>query len=125
MVMGMKITRIYTGSDNESHFEDIELALERKSDIDPQEIGRHSAPIEVTSLFFREVKDYYEPFWHNAPRRQFVFVLEGELEIEIGDGTKRRFGPGGIFLAEDTEGRGHISRSVDNQPRRVAFMPLD
>ena len=123
--MGIRIARIYTGSDNESHFEDIEFAVEHKSDISAQETGRHSAPIKVTSMFFREVKDYYEPFWHNAPGRQFVIIFEGELEIEIGDGIKRRFGPGSIFLAEDTEGRGHITRSVNNQPRKVAFIPLD
>ena len=121
----MKVTRIYTGSDNESHFEDIEYALERKGDIIPQDTGLQSASIKVTSMIFREVKDSYEPVWHTAPCRQFIFVFEGEFEIEIGDGTKRQFGPGSIFLAEDTKGHGHITRSVGNQPRKVAFVTLD
>jgi hypothetical protein len=50
--------------------------------------------------------------------------LSGETEIEIGDGTKRRFGPGDILLADDTSGQGHISRDVGAQPRRFDFIPI-
>ena len=35
--------------------------------------------------------------WHHAPRRQVVAVLAGALEIEVGDGSKRRFAPGDCF----------------------------
>ena len=55
--------------------------------------------------------------WHVAPRRQYVINLSGHSEVEISDGTKLRFGPGDIFLADDTTGRGHISRVVGNQSR--------
>ena len=51
--------------------------------------------------------------------------IEGEGEIEIGDGTKRRFKAGDILLAEDTTGRGHITRVLNNQPRKVMFVTLD
>ena len=51
--------------------------------------------------------------------------LSGETEIEIGDGTKRRFGPGDILLAEDTSGQGHISRDVGTQPRRFVFILIN
>jgi uncharacterized cupin superfamily protein len=53
-----------------------------------------------------------------------VINLSGETEIEIGNGTKRRFGPGDILLAEDTSGQGHISRDVGNQPRRFIMIPV-
>ena len=53
-----------------------------------------------------------------------VINLSGETEIEIGDGSKRRFGPGDILLAEDTSGQGHISQDVGAQPRRFMFIPL-
>ena len=44
--------------------------------------------------------------------------------VETGDGTVRRFGPGDVMLAEDTTGRGHITRVVGNQPRHYVFIPL-
>jgi hypothetical protein len=36
----------------------------------------------------------------------------------------RRFGPGDVLLAEDTTGRGHITRVVGTQPRLYATVPL-
>jgi uncharacterized cupin superfamily protein len=52
-------------------------------------------------------------------------MLDGEVEIEAGDGTKRRFGTGDVLLAEDTAGRGHISRAVEGRPRKSIFVTLD
>ena len=43
----------------------------------------------------------------------------------MGDGTKRRMGPGSILLAEDTTGQGHISRNVGGEPRTCLFVHLD
>ncbi len=116
----MKITRLYTGGDGESHFEDIEIALE-----DAGDIGALSELEEATGIIFRETGPDYDYDWHNAPRRQYIIMLEGAVDVEIGDGTVRRFGTGDVLLAEDTTGRGHISRAVDNQPRKSVFVTLD
>ncbi len=116
----MKVTRIYTGDDGESHFEDVEIDLE-----DRGRVGRISKLWEATGVLFRENSGAYHLDFHNAPRRQLVINLDGAVELETGDGTVRRLGPGEILLAEDTTGRGHISRSVDNQPRRSLFVTLD
>ncbi|MFC2060093.1 hypothetical protein ACFLTZ_03230 [Chloroflexota bacterium] len=118
--MAKKVTRIYTGSDGESHFEDIEIAVE-----DKVTGSRWSEFMKATGIIFGELDSNYKKEWHNAPRRQFVITVEGEGEIEVGDGTKRRFRPGDILLAEDTAGRGHISRVVNNQPRKIIFVTLD
>jgi uncharacterized cupin superfamily protein len=76
-------------------------------------------------VILRETGADYDYDWHNAPRRQFIVMLEGTVEIEVGAGTTRRFGPGDILLAEDTTGRGHRSRTVNQQVRRSIFIPLD
>ncbi len=115
----MKITRLYTGPDGESHFEDIDVPLE-----DDGDIGKVSKQIKATGIIFRETGKDYDYDWHNAPCRQYVIILEGEVEIEIGDGMKRRFGPADILLAEDITGRGHLSRAVNNQPRKAIVVPL-
>ena len=59
------------------------------------------------------------------PDRQYVVNLEGEVEIEVGDGTKRILRTGDILLAEDTTGQGHISRAVAGKPRKSLFITLD
>ena len=116
----MKVTRFYTGSDGESHFEDIDVPIENTVGAD-----RRSELMKATGIVFRETGGEYNLDWHNAPRRQFIIVLEGEVEIVVSDGTERQFGPGDILLAEDTTGRGHISRAVNNKPRKSIFVTLD
>ena len=116
----MKVTRMYTGEDGESHFEDIDIPLG-----DPCGSDRRSEPIKATGIIFRETSGEYYLDWHNQYIRQFVINLEGSLEIILGDGSSRILGPGDILLAEDTTGRGHISRAVNNQPRKSIFVTLD
>ena len=116
----MKITRIYSGEDGESHFEDLDIEL-----IDEGPIGATSRLQSATGIVFREVAGHYNLDFHNAPRRQYVINLDASVEIEVGDGSKRTIGPGEVLLAEDTTGRGHISRSVDGAPRRTIFVTLD
>ena len=116
----MRVTRLYTGLDGESHFEDIDIPV-----VDRGDIGRLSEHIQATGIIFRETDRDYNYDWHNAPRRQFIIMLEGEVDIIVGDGSQRRFGSGDVLLAEDTTGRGHVSRAVNNQPRRSIFVTLD
>jgi hypothetical protein len=52
-----------------------------------------------------------------------VVTLEGIVEVECGDGSKRRFGAGDIMLADDTSGQGHITREIKG-PRRSIFITL-
>jgi hypothetical protein len=114
----MKIIRLYTGGDDESHFEELELEFE------PFDIQEISSVQDVSGIVFRRALAGHVQDWHPAPRRQYVITLAGEGEIEIGDGSKRLFGPGNIMLADDVTGRGHITRSVGSQPRLYATIPL-
>ena len=116
----MQIVRIYSGADGESHFED--LAVEFPQD---GALGRISKMVPARGVLFREVDGDYDLDFHNAPRRQYVVNLTGSVDIEIGDGTCRRLGPGSILLAEDTTGRGHKSRNVEGEARTCLFIPLD
>jgi len=50
--------------------------------------------------------------------------LSGTAEVEVGDGTVARIGPGDVVLAEDLTGHGHITRVVGEQPRFYAIVPL-
>ena len=81
--------------------------------------------MKATSVVFRETAGDYNYDFHTAPRRQLVVNLEGEVEIEVGDGTRRILRTGDILLAEDTTGQGHISRAVAGKPRKSLFILLD
>lgn len=114
----MKVVRLYTGADNESHFEDLEIELNLRGHMQVSELQ------PVDGILFRRVPITHRSNYHPAPRRQYVVTLAGQVEIEIGDGTVRRFGPGDVMLAEDTTGRGHITRVVSDEPRDCIMIPL-
>ena len=106
--------RLYTGSDGQSHIEKI----------DYKEHADWVKGIPATQIQFGEwhVGRFYD--WHPAPRRQFVIILSGQLEIGCGDGTKQIFGPGDARLVEDTTGQGHTTRQIGPDPCVTATIPL-
>ena len=75
-------------------------------------------------VMFRHADGGYDLGFDNAAEGQFVVNLTGWVDIEVGDGTIKRLGPGSILLAEDTNGRGHKRSSVAGEPRTCLFIPL-
>ena len=116
----MKYTRIYADAAGETHLEDVSPEMQA-----PDHSSLMSQMIAAKGVIFRETNGaQYFIDWHNAPRRQFVVNLSGEVGITVSDGQTRRFGPGTILLAEDVGGKGHISRGVGDSERLVMFVPL-
>jgi hypothetical protein len=115
----VKITHLYTGDDGESHFRDLEIPTGEGPN------AMLSAVFQTDSYHFMRAFDppRAEGTFHTAPRRQFVVTLTGVGEIEVGDGTTRRFYPGDIMLADDTTGRGHITRDIEPRARLFISFP--
>ncbi len=114
----MKIVRLYSGSDHQSHFEDVELSF------DPGERLNTTKLQAAAGVVFRLAPVGHVIDWHPAPRRQYVVTLSGEWDIECGDGTVRRFRPGDVMLADDLTGQGHVSRVVGAEPHVFMTVPL-
>jgi quercetin dioxygenase-like cupin family protein len=109
-----KTHRLYTGADGQSHIEPIDI--EKKAD--------WLKGLPATQISFRVWPKGEFLDWHPAPRRQFVVILSGQLEIGCGDGTKQVFGPGDARLVEDTTGKGHTTRVLGGEPCLTATIPL-
>ncbi len=117
----MKITRVYSGDDGESHFGEIEIPLKELG-----AIGAMSSLVAGSGVIFRTTDGDYDLDWHPAPRRQFVVMLSGGgVELEVGSGETRRLHAGDVLLAEDTSGRGHKSSAIDAVPRVSLFLPIE
>jgi hypothetical protein len=115
----MKYFRIYAGPDGESHFEDVEIEMTSSG-----RDSHYSDLFPATGVIFRtSAADQYID-WHPAPRRQFVITISGHAEVEASDGEVRQIGPGTIMLADDTTGKGHITRSTSDEERVSIFIPL-
>ena len=103
--------RLYTGADGQSHVETIDLA--KTSD--------WTAGLATTNITFRSQPPGRFQDWHPAPRRQFVIILSGQLEIGLGDGSKHIFGPGDARLV----GRYNRQGSHDCHTRESALCDRD
>ncbi len=116
----MKVTRVYADPDGETHFEDVTVDL-----ADAGQIGHLSERVPVKSLIFRKNEPHYDYDWHNAPARQYIVLLDGEIELEVSDGESREFVGGEILLMEDVTGKGHRTKHVHPATRRSLFIELD
>ena len=103
--------RIFADDEGETHMQEVEFALL------PKEVFKDSLPLRLSETlassgcsFCRVPTGMREVGWHNPPRRKLVIWLTGEVEFETSDGDVRRLSPGSVVLAEDTTGKGHISR---------------
>jgi quercetin dioxygenase-like cupin family protein len=115
----MAIIRLYAGSDDKSHFEEIEPRFAAQGD--QSEIAEL---LPGSGILVRRFAADRENPWHHAPGRYAVFTLSGAVDIEIGDGTVRRLRPGDVLIAEDRSGQGHATREVGPEPRVSVFVPL-
>ena len=102
----MKIVRVYTGDDGESHLDITDEANLTYVERD----GTRTAVQGVSGAQFAMRKEGSFSDFHNAPRRQYMIYLTATVEIGLGDGTTHVMDPGDVLLAEDTTGRGHSSR---------------
>jgi hypothetical protein len=113
----MNYTRIYTDENGDSRLELVELPL-----VDFGSVGFLSSTIDVSHLQFRETKSDYDWDFHVAPNRQFIILLNGQIEITTSLGDVRTFKGGDILLAEDTKGKGHKTRNLTNAKRKSLFI---
>jgi len=116
----MKIIRLYADDKGESHFQDIEVEFEA-----PTPSGRVSARQPATGIIFREVPGEYDLDWHPAPRRQYIVNLDAGVQLTASDGEVRRVKAGEVVLVEDTWGKGHLSKAIENKTRHCIFVPID
>jgi hypothetical protein len=101
----VRIVRIYSKPSGES-------ALEVRQVPMSQGERPASATFGAGALFFRETPEGHVQDLHNAPRRQLIFLTSGLLELESSEGQRLVCRPGDLIFAEDTQGKGHITRSL-------------
>jgi hypothetical protein len=120
----MQYTRIYADSAGESHFEVVEVALTLVN-FAPPAPPIYLSPFSPARQFgFLSTPPAWYGDWHPTPHRQFFFSLIGEIELEVSDGEVRRFGPGSVFLLEDTTGKGHRTQALGTQETLFAIVQL-
>jgi uncharacterized cupin superfamily protein len=116
----MTYTRVVRAADDGSSFEDAELQLTRQQIAEGMPAmfaGSLSRGVELVYLRSAD----FDSAPHPAPREQWVVMLRGAIEVEVTDGTRRRFAPGDLVFVSDTTGAGHITRATGEPPFEALF----
>jgi hypothetical protein len=88
---------LYTDRDGRAKFRDEEVALPEGT---PQAMLSELFPSAGYQLRHSPVG--FRSQWHCTPKPQWVFILGGEMEIGLRDGSSRIFKPGEHFFSADT-----------------------
>jgi quercetin dioxygenase-like cupin family protein len=115
----IRCVRLWTGDDQNSHFEDgsLDLAPGQRGDL-------LSGKLAVATVSFQETATGGAFAWHTAPARQLVITLAGTLDFQTREGEHFLLHPGDVLFAEDTVGSGHSWKLTDDQPWRRVYVVL-
>ena len=108
----MRYPRTFATPDGESHFEDVEVRLESVQVVPGRPAFDLGASIATAHSNLLRVPADWDGDWHPTPRRWFLITLSGEVQITTSDGETRIFGPGALWLLDDTTGKGHNTRVI-------------
>jgi len=92
----LKVT-LYTADDGRARFREEPIELPEGT---PQAMLSKVLPASGYQLRHSPVG--FRSQWHVTPQSQWVFILAGEMEIGLQDGTTRLFRPGQHFYSSDT-----------------------
>ena len=90
-----------------------------------RQFTEYSERLPATGIIFSETSGDYDLDWHPAPRRQYIIILAGAVQITASDGEKRIIGAGEVILVEDIKGKGHLSKAVAGKMLRSVTVPID
>ena len=92
----MEVIHIYAGADGISHVKRVRVLGSPK-------------PLPIDAVTATSIAQGTED-WHQAPAKTFTINVVGDIEGEVGDGTRVKIGKGDLVFLEDMTGRGHVTR---------------
>src|SRR5438876_10690548 len=105
---GMRVVRVFTKDSGDSAIEIREVPMTEGERPASETFG-------CDSIFFRETSEGHVQDFHNAPRRQLIFLTSGILELEASDGLRTLCLPGDLIFGEGERGKGHITRPLPGE----------
>jgi hypothetical protein len=117
---------LFTDTDGRARFREEAIALDQGK---PE--AQLSALMASGGYQLRHSPVGFRSQFHVSPHPQWVFILSGQMEIGLQDGTSRVFGPGQHFYSADLLPvgasfdpgvHGHWSRQVGGDPLVTLFV---
>ena len=110
-----KYIKIFADEKKETHFKDVEVPLKEADyappapplGVSPHENATGTITVGFPSGWFGD--------FHPAPKRQWMIITSGALEIGVSDGEKRTLPTGTIAYMNEAGSKGHSTRVVSDE----------
>jgi hypothetical protein len=109
----MQYHHIFADDDGQARFGDGEVTFRPADFAPPAPPLDVSAPVGGGELLFIRFSAGWSDAAHPSPARQWMFVVSGRGETTAG-GETRAWGPGDVFLLEDTSPPGHATTILED-----------
>lgn len=107
----MEVLHVYSGPDGVSHGRRVSVAASRTE-------------IPVESIVYGSIGTG-DSNWGSAPNKRFSINTVGDIEVELGDGTRHHVGKGDLVFIEDMVGTGHRSHFLTPVANLFIMVPDD
>lgn len=111
----MKFHKLYCDEAGESHWADVDVALEERSFAPPAQNIEISEPEPVTKMMFLRLRSGWNEPIHPTPVRQKLVCLAGCAQVTASDGEMREIRQGDVWHMEDRSGKGHHTRVTSDE----------
>jgi len=120
----VQYTRIFSDSDGETHFVDVEDEYQQ-IELAPKIVMGVTETRQANNVRMAYLPSGYSDDFHPAPVRYLVAYLRGQVEITVTDGEIRNFGPGDVSLQGDVKGTGHKNRVLGQSNCEFLLIELE
>ena len=113
----VRVLHLYADASGESHGREALLPTEVAPAPGGDGLPFHKVPNIPFSLgYLGDVPAGFDNSLHTTPSPRFISFPYGEVCLTTSDGTSWRMWPNRLVFADDTVGKGHATKTLNNKP---------
>jgi hypothetical protein len=117
--MEKTVRRVTTDADGKTRFGEMTIDFASVEGVSPGGVFQ-AAPLGTSDAAVVQFEPGFTCDFHHTPAPTWMFIMTGQMEIEVSDGAKQVLSSGDLIRMEDADGEGHRSRVLSEGPVLMA-----
>ena len=117
--MEKTVRKVTSDSDGKTRFGEMTVDFTAIEEVAPGGVFQ-VAPLGTSDAAVVQFDPGFTCEFHHTPAPTWMFIMTGQMEIEVSDGAKQVLSSGDLIRMEDADGQGHRSRVVSDGPVLMA-----
>jgi uncharacterized cupin superfamily protein len=110
---------VTTDADGKTRFGEMTIDFTTVEGVSPGGVFQ-AAPLGTSDAAVVQFEPGFTCDFHHTPAPTWMFIMTGQMEIEVSDGAKELLSSGDLIRMEDADGEGHRSRVLSDGPVLMA-----